>query len=640
MAADEAPSSDMASRRAPAAAALPPAKPRLAWRVGVTGHRDFDAATIDALRPAVAEVLALVRRTLHELASTQAVADVHAPGADADLRLLSPLAEGADRLVAAEALRQGYRLEVALPFPQAQYEQDFDPDSVAAFQALLAEARDEAGGPGVVALDGTQGPARHRSYAAVGRFVARNCDLLIAIWDGQRVARRGGTESVVRAAAAAGVPVWWIDPDRPRAPCLLQQDGAVRDGPAAHDGAAAAEALRHAMRLSLVPPGAGLPAADGLLRGIVQRLFGATRGAMSPLRDYLREAPPRAPRLRQVHARFIDLVVGEPSRPIPPALGPEGPVEQWWERHHAAAAAASKAFGDRYRSSYVIVFLMAGIALIAAILAFVVPAALHVPVALVELAMLVSIAMIVCVNHLGRWQERWITYRLLAELCRKQRVLAPLGLAPPVGDVARIVTARGHGHDPAGGGEAALPPRDAWVAWYFAALRRTAPLPAGDLSGAALARARDHGRGVFEEQLAYHRRRRRRSEAASHHLAQWGEAFFLFALAGVVARIALELMHAPALAVTLVGVACAASPAVSATLLGIRAYAEFELIARQSERMERVMSDAIAELDSLPTDGALASEALGSALIGVSTSMLLDIDGWAQLFHVKALEAG
>ena len=112
------------------------------------------------------------------------------------------------------------------------------------------------------------------------------------------------------------------------------------------------------------------------------------------------------------------------------------------------------------------------------------------------------------------------------------------------------------------------------------------------------------------------------------------------ALAGVILRIGMELMHLPALAVTLLGVVCSVAPTASATFLGIRAYAEFELLARQSARMQRTMADAARQLDALTLDRPLASNDLGNALFGVTAAMLLDIDGWAQLFQAKAVEAG
>jgi hypothetical protein len=55
--------------------------------------------------------------------------------------LLSPLAEGADRLVAEVALEVGARLVVPLPMPQHLYEEDFrSPESLAEFRCLLERA--------------------------------------------------------------------------------------------------------------------------------------------------------------------------------------------------------------------------------------------------------------------------------------------------------------------------------------------------------------------------------------------------------------------------------------------------------------------------------------------------------------------
>ena len=70
-----------------------------------------------------------------------------------------------------------------------QYERDF-PDSVDAFRAALSRAT-------VFTLDGSrEGEAeRVESYQEVGHFVARNCDLLISVWDGGRehgIAHEGG----------------------------------------------------------------------------------------------------------------------------------------------------------------------------------------------------------------------------------------------------------------------------------------------------------------------------------------------------------------------------------------------------------------------------------------------------------------
>ena len=142
------------------------------------------------------------------------------------LIIVSALAEGADRLAAEVALsaRVGVRLVVPLPMPVDLYEMDFDRVSVLEtptatvvvernsrdeFRALL----DRAAAAAVLKLAtgntlesiAEPGPARDLQYEAVGKYIARQSQILIALWDGVESNLVGGTSSVVRFQAE-GVP--------------------------------------------------------------------------------------------------------------------------------------------------------------------------------------------------------------------------------------------------------------------------------------------------------------------------------------------------------------------------------------------------------------------------------------------------
>jgi hypothetical protein len=102
--------------------------------------------------------------------------------------LLSPLAEGADRVVAEVALAQGIKLLAPLPLPQAEYERDFaSAASLEHFRRLLssAESHWEVGG------DSSE--SRVAKYAAVGDYIARKSHVLILLWDGSDNKKVGGT---------------------------------------------------------------------------------------------------------------------------------------------------------------------------------------------------------------------------------------------------------------------------------------------------------------------------------------------------------------------------------------------------------------------------------------------------------------
>jgi len=156
--------------------------------IGVTGHRDIRQQDRAQLKNRVREVFAELR---HQYRSTPFI-------------LLSPLAEGADRLVAEVALLPeiGARLIAPLPMPKHMYEADFsgDPDSLKEFNELLAQADQWfeiplAAGEAAVSHPG---PERDLQYEAVGKYIARASQILIALWDGAPADKVGGTAAIVK----------------------------------------------------------------------------------------------------------------------------------------------------------------------------------------------------------------------------------------------------------------------------------------------------------------------------------------------------------------------------------------------------------------------------------------------------------
>jgi hypothetical protein len=159
--------------------------------IGVTGHRDLRPEDVGRLEQIVRDILEEVRRD-HPRTS---------------LLLLSPLAEGSDRLVAKVALGLGVRLVVPLPLPLELYEQDFcDEASLAEVREMLGRAESSYVLP-LMAGSSADGISRHgdqrnRQYAQVGALIAKLSQVFLALWDGQpdggRADKVGGTGEVVR----------------------------------------------------------------------------------------------------------------------------------------------------------------------------------------------------------------------------------------------------------------------------------------------------------------------------------------------------------------------------------------------------------------------------------------------------------
>jgi len=116
------------------------------------------------------------------------------------LRMLSALAEGADRVAADVALMEGCELLVPLPMDASEYERDF-PDTVAEFRALVARVppADVFVVP-LPRLPAGASPAQLRDaqYLEVGVHIATQSHILVALWDGVRNKAVAGTAEVVR----------------------------------------------------------------------------------------------------------------------------------------------------------------------------------------------------------------------------------------------------------------------------------------------------------------------------------------------------------------------------------------------------------------------------------------------------------
>jgi hypothetical protein len=151
---------------------------------GVTGHRDIPLADVPALTTAVRSIFEGFRK---RYPSTP-------------LRLLTPLAVGADRIVARAAIETGIPIYVPMPLAEAEYRKDFDTAETAEFDELLAVAKSHF----ALGYDGdndAQNVAdrarRKRQYALVGRYVAYNAHVLVALWDGSISGALGGTANIV-----------------------------------------------------------------------------------------------------------------------------------------------------------------------------------------------------------------------------------------------------------------------------------------------------------------------------------------------------------------------------------------------------------------------------------------------------------
>lgn len=158
--------------------------------IGITGHRDLRKEDVLGLGLKVKAILKEIRRKYK----------------NTPIKVVSPLAEGADRLVARIALKtNNVSLIVPLPVPRSEYEKDFETvESKKEFAELLAQAHAEdryelplLEGNTLENIQGYNEP-RNKQYAYVGAYVALHSQILIALWDGKKSGKTGGTSDIVR----------------------------------------------------------------------------------------------------------------------------------------------------------------------------------------------------------------------------------------------------------------------------------------------------------------------------------------------------------------------------------------------------------------------------------------------------------
>jgi hypothetical protein len=181
--------------------------------IGITGHVDLRETDIPLLRTEVEAVFDRLERDYANPDSRSSRTQRRFTGS-ADKRdgetpmiVLSTLAAGAGQLATQVALARGLRVVAPLPLPIDVYRRDFEwdpdrPDTLMTFEAWMARpdihklfvGYERGNTPEDVRLHGHK---RSLQYRRAGAFIARYCDVLIALWDGKPDTPAGSAAEIV-----------------------------------------------------------------------------------------------------------------------------------------------------------------------------------------------------------------------------------------------------------------------------------------------------------------------------------------------------------------------------------------------------------------------------------------------------------
>ncbi len=583
-------------------------RPCLALNLGITGHRPNRLpADVTPIRAQLSHVLQRIRAELVALAAKGQFAKEPPL-----LRLIDSLALGADVLAAETALDLGLELDACLPFERAEYARDFaeiaERDH---FDALLGRASR------VIELPGSRA-AENAAYEAAGMTMLSLCDLVIAVWDGERAAGPGGTAEIVARAVDDNVAVIHIPTDPAGAVEIVW--AGLSDAPAGRqsmwmaprfafdDNVAQLVAILctppDAPELPLIAAALDVPPARARIAGfgwpLLLRLFGA-RGAVAA-------------------------VVAEeaPAEPGPAAGFANEAFAARFATHlaplTAAADRSATVYGLRHRSGFVFNFVLAALAVLLAASSIV----LHdLDKALVKYCLIGEIALIALIllntwqGTRAEWHGKWLQMRHLAEWTRVLHFALPLG--EPL--------LRFDGEDPA---------RLNWLRWRTRAAARAAGIPAMAIGPELLTAMRGNLLAVIHDQLGYHRRNAHQMERMDHRTHLTGTCIFVFsiALAGwhLWHSMAGEEKQVDHLAdvMTMLGVAL---PAFGSAIYGIRLQGNFADLTQRSRRMAEQLEGLARSIEA----GELRHDLVSGQVRQLATIMLRDTADWRLTFEGRPL---
>jgi len=234
-----------------------------------------------------------------------------------------------------------------------------------------------------------------------------------------------------------------------------------------------------------------------------------------------------------------------------------------------------------------------------------------------------------------KWHERWLDYRLLAEILRHQRLIAPLGGIRASPSVPEHWTRYGD-------------PGASWMAWYARAIERSIGLPNAVVDGNYLQACLDdlHGQlGGPYGQVGFHETTAARSERIEHrlHIAEF--TLFSLTLLCCLFHITHGQLHWPNVNPHWLTFFCGFFPALGAAFAGISNQAEFRRVTLRSESMHEGLTQQQTQVEKLrtkmPIDQDQISE-LTSSLTEVAgssaTMMVNEVLDWRVIFQDRPLK--
>jgi len=595
------------------------------------------------------------------------------------------------------------KLAAILPFARVEYEKDFarTPDKrertpeelqqfIGRFEAMLVgpavesvlEIDDEA------LLDPRRPEARNLAYAYLRDVLLEHVDVLVAVSDDVD-GGAGGTVDVMRYAMRGGIPVVKISTTKPgihvmQAPAPDEPDQTPQEGAAFLRDGAVPGALAAEIDLILAPPKkvsaepnspqrrrreGGLAARERLSiffneafePRYFDRVFKAFRDGLTVKRDdYQLLCSKASAAFRSSWHTYLEKLTS-PTKAAeeiwPPAYDrfsdDHGRVaREVLSKRYGWADSLAVRYADATRSAHIMIAALGALAVLMAVTPLVLPEApdeVGFPIKAAFLTMELIVLTIAALGffqpaYKGRWHERMVEYRAVAELLRHERFIYALGAADRPDRAA----------------DRAWSEPDAWVGWYVRATVRELGFPRKVLSAAARRDVLDtflrHELQGDYGQISYNASLDERFHTIDHRLEKIvRRGFWITVVAAGAGALLLSLVllwmscsgpldHRTSHWIHEVKpwftVIAAFVPALIAAIHGIRFQIEFRGTGRRAgatgEELQKVCTDVVAALaKAQPAPGRRRSVRLVRT---ANAAMSNDLGGWSSVYLSKGPE--
>ncbi len=537
--------------------------PQAVFRIGVVGHRsDKLSAEISAALPSTLSTLfSTLNSQVHTtFKKTESMYDKQQP---ATIRLVSGLADGADLMAAEAAQSITWHTQFLLPESLENFKARLSQDEQLAFEVVLSKSSSLT----EITVCGDEALTAE-PHVALGDLLLQNIDILVAVWDGASGRGKGGTADLISQAIELQVPVLWLDAtDLSRITFL---DNSVVDGSDNHN--TWLEKTQRYFDTWLLPPCATdeRQAYERLQNYALEKDRRWNLGLAFPLFQFLFAGR----KLRKTDLRpeqnDVSLNNGWQQELQQDPTGVLGNTGGSLYMQYAQADILANYYSQLYRSASVMNYAFTAISVLMALMGLLV-SEWKLWWVLLELSLISLVLVNTSIGNKGRWHQKWLDYRQLAESLRVMVKLSPLAVNGQLFPSQLAQLHRGQGNR--------------WVEWYLAAVSRSTNLPSTTIDAIIVEQFKKGLADYAADQALYHQRTASIAHHTDHRLHVLGN----FCLYGTLLSCFVFLvcyLIAPTLATSLkywVTFFCAVLPAFGAAAFGLRHHGDYEGVYQRSK---------------------------------------------------------